>query len=164
MINSKSIAFLFLSFFLTYSVAKAQEFNMAIGGRLGAPMGVTIKKFINETDAIDISGGLSWVGPGNSLGGLLQWQRHNPLDVFEDEPFTWWYGVAASASFWSRYGQSGMYIGGHGAFGVSYTFEDEPFNLSLELNPGIVVGRGGSYYSSVLFSYFAGVSGRYILN
>lgn len=153
-----------ISIFCFPLLCTSQAFNMAAGGKLGTPIGVTFKKFISETDAIDLSAGFSSRGVGSSIGAMLQYQRHADLEFEEIENFQWYYGAAASAFYWRFFGTNGMYFGGHFAAGLSYTFEDYPVNLSVETNPGLYVGVGDNvYYNSIFLSYNFSLCARYIL-
>ena len=145
-------------------LCKSQDFNMAAGGKLGTPIGVTFKKFISETDAIDISAGFGTRGVGTSIGGMLQYQRHDDVDFEDIDNLQWYYGAAASAFFWNYFSSRGTYVGGHLAAGLSYTFEEYPLNVSLETNPGIYLSLSNSVYFNTLFlSYNVSLCARYVI-
>ncbi len=155
-----------LGFIVISSVlsTNAQDFDMAVGGRLGVPFGVSFKKFINETDAIDITMGFSGAGVGTSLSILGQYQRHADIDFEDVENLQWFYGLAVSGNRWGYVGHHGVYVGGHAAFGLSYTLEDYPINLSIETNPGLFLGLSDRYNKGLFLSYYSGICGRFILN
>ena len=152
---------LFLFLFLINTDAKSQDFESAIGLRLGFPTSVTYKKFINETNAIE-----GYIGyRGSSLYNFTAisgaYQIHKD---FEDvDRLQWYYGGGASVFFFSGFGGgSSTAFGPSGYIGLSYTLENTPINFSIDWVPTLFIGAG-----SVVGSSFAGSSGaiavRYVL-
>jgi len=131
---------------LTFLVndASAQSFGSAAGVRLGVPLSITYKTFLNETNAIEVMGGTR--SSGNGAFGYrwyqigAAYQVHKPLDIADIEDLAWYFGGGASAYFWS-FNEGFLNPGSNSSFGLqgylglSYTFENAPINLSIDWVP-----------------------------
>ncbi|MFN7119665.1 MAG: hypothetical protein ACK4TA_22915 [Saprospiraceae bacterium] len=136
-----------------HTVANAQNYTSAIGLRLGYPLSVSYKHFLNENGAIEAFGGFrSYAGYGwFNVGGL--YQHHKPIaDV---EGLSWYFGGGASVYFWNY---DNDFIGADastsfgilGNLGLDYKFADAPINVTLDWVPAFFVngygsGFGGGY-------------------
>lgn len=133
---------------------KAQDYGSAIGLRLGYPLSLTYKTFINDNSAIEIFGGLrgyssySWINVGAA------YQVHKPIEGVEG--LNWYFGGGASVFFWTYknnfFGDnsSSTTFGILGNLGLDYKFADSPINLSADWMPiffinGYGSGFGGGY-------------------
>jgi hypothetical protein len=123
----------------------AQEYKTSLGLRAGLPYGLTIKHFIDKTNAIE---------------GILavRWQGFIATALIENEHWTgqypslnWFWGLGAHVGFWDAGNNPnlkatyyGSVIGVDGILGLEYTFDDIPLNLSLDLLPTInLIGSTG---------------------
>ena len=130
------------TFLLLLSVAlislslNGQDYKTSLGLRAGYPYGVTIKHFLNKT---------------NALEGILasKWGGFVITALYENEHWTgqypglnWFWGVGAHVGFWDE-GRNptvnetyvGAVIGADAILGLEYTFDEIPLNLSLDLLP-----------------------------
>lgn len=148
---------------------QAQEFSSAIGARLGYPLSLSYKTFINEKGAVELIAGTRGFGSGAfryrwfTVAGA--YQVHQPLDLGDLDGLTWYYGAGASIFFWN-YDEafanpgSNTSIGLQGYLGLSYTLPDTPVNITVDWVPtfflnGFTDGfRGG--YGSVGIRYVIG--------
>ncbi len=160
---------LLMAFAFLVNDASAQSFGSAIGVRLGAPLSITYKTFLNESNAIEVMGGTRGFGSGVTQYRWYQlgaaYQVHKPLNVGAVEGLNWYFGGGASVYFWnfndSFVGEgSSSSFGLQGYLGLSYTFENTPINLSVDWVPTYFLnGFGGSG-----FGYDSGSLGiRYVL-
>lgn len=162
----KKIALLFSLFFIL-AVAndlKAQNYQSAIGLRLGAPLAVSYKFFISEPAAIELylgfrsySIGYTFLNPG------AMYQYHFPISGVDG--LSWYVGGGASLflyNFNDNYCNEcdGLAFGINGALGLDYKFANAPVNLSADWLPTIVIAGD--------FAGFGGgngaLSARYTLN
>ena len=136
------------------SQLKAQNYNKAIGLRLGYPNAIDYKFFMSESNAVELYLGLRY--DGINFGGM--YEIHKPLS--DAEGLSWYWGAGASLSFYSYYvDENETSFGINGVIGLDYTFQDAPINLSIDYMPTFLIG---GYYDG--FGSYGGLSARYILN
>jgi len=152
------LATLFVALTFTTN-ATAQSYKSAVGARLGYPLSASFKTFLSETGAVELSAGTR--GFGSGFGSYRWWivsggyQIHQPLDVGDLEGLEYYYGLGASVFFWNfGEGFGGDYstttFGVQGYAGLSYSFEDKPFNITVDWVPtyffnGFGSGLGAGY-------------------
>ncbi len=147
---------------LSLSNSLAQNYKTAVGARIGYPLTLSGKYFIDESIALEANLGLrafsgySWVAL--SAAGL----KHKPLDVLDG--LNWYYGAGLSVYFW-RFDQintlsSSSSLGLQGYVGLDYTFKKTPINITLDWTPTFFI-KG---YTSGLGTRFGGLGIRYTLN
>ena len=150
---------LFVAMMMTLSlVGKAQDFDHAVGLRLGYPLSVSYKKFLNEQNAIEAYVGyrsfafVDWL----SLSGA--YQVHNDLNLEGVDGLQWYYGGGASLISVSG-GGSSIILGLQGYLGLSYTFDSTPINLSIDWVPGFYFGDAGGGFGGD----YGALAVRYVL-
>lgn len=146
---------LFFSSIFLVAESTAQNFNSAIGARLGRPLSVSYKQFLNESAAFEIIGGArrfdngiskySWVVAGAA------YQVHKPIGAVEG--LDWYFGGGASVYFWTFDEGfidpgSNTSIGLQGYLGLSYTFANAPINLSVDWVPTYFLNGFGTGFAS----------------
>lgn len=150
--------------FALQNISICQDFNSAIGLRLGNPVSATYKTFISESSALE-----GYVGFRNFLGANFinlsaAYQIHKDLEVEEVDNLQWYYGAGGNVYLWTfDFGDATTSFGVSGYIGLSYTFEETPINVSVDWIPtffingqeGFARGFGGGYGSLAV---------RYILN
>lgn len=158
----KNLLFLAILFLGCNFAAQAQEYNSAIGLRLGYPTSISYKTFLSEKGAIEAFAGFrgfsgySWV----NLGAM--YQVHNPIS--ELDGLSWYYGGGASVFFWN-YKNSFIDAGANTSFGIlgvlglDYKFKDAPINASLDWVPTFFVNGFGSGFGGG----YGALSVRYVL-
>ena len=144
------------------TTVKAQDYNSAIGLRLGSPIAVSYKMFLGGgSNAIEafvsyrnysntILGnryGWRWIGVGAT------YQVHNDFPGVDG--LMWFYGGGASVVFYSyddyyADDNDNISIGIHGTLGLDYKFADLPINVSLDWKPTFYIngfnnGFGAGY-------------------
>ncbi len=122
-----------------------QDYRTSLGLRAGLPYGVTIKHFLNKTNALEGILAASW-------GGFVI------VGLYENEHWTgqypglnWFWGVGAHVGFWDvgrnpnvNETYTGSIIGLDGILGLEYTFDEIPLNLSLDILPTFnLIGYSG---------------------
>lgn len=158
----KTIALIFFFGCLFISTeSNAQNFNQAVGLRLGYPMSISYKQFLNESNAFEVYAGTRGSGVGwrwFSVSGA--YQIHKPIESVEG--LDYYYGGGASVFFWSfdfDTDASNTAIGLQGYLGLSYTFKDSPINISLDWIPTFLL----SGYSNGFGADYGSLAVRYIL-
>ncbi len=158
-----SLFILVVGFSILFSTnSLAQNYKTAVGARIGYPLTLSGKYFIDESIAVEANLGLrafsgySWVAL--SAAGL----KHKPLDVLDG--LNWYYGAGLSVYFW-RFDQintlsSSSSLGLQGYVGLDYTFKKTPINITLDWTPTFFI-KG---YTSGLGTRFGGLGIRYTLN
>ncbi len=146
-----------------FCTAYSQNYNSAIGLRLGYPVSVSYKHFISDQGAIEAFAGFrtwstySWF----NVGGM--YQHHNPISGVDG--LQWYFGGGASAFFWnykSNFGDPGANtsIGIMGVLGLDYKFAEAPVNLSVDWIPTFFLNGYGSGFGGG----YGAFSVRYTLN
>ena len=141
----KKLVMAFASFVMIALTAHAQPYETGIGLRGGFSNGLTVKHFLNETDALE--GILSTRWQGFNITGL--YEVHNT--PFAIEELSWYYGGGAHIGFWNgdhaSWGDvntSYTVIGIDGVLGLEYSFGDIPLCISLDWKPAMnLIGYTG---------------------
>ena len=131
----KIILTMTLALFLN-TFASAQDYNTAIGLRLGTSIGVTARHFLGEKSAVE--GLLTTRWQGLEITGLYEFSNN----AFEVDRLNWYFGFGAHLGFyngnntpWGESGTSYAILGIDGIIGMEYSFIDVPINLSLDWKP-----------------------------
>jgi hypothetical protein len=144
--------------------ANGQNYNSAIGARLGSPLALSYKKFISESGAIELYGayrgysGYSWF----SINGA--YQVHNDFPNLDN--LQWYIGGGAGVYFFNfgnafvndNYATTRIALQGY--LGLEYTFDDVPLSISADWIPTIFLNKG---YGNSFGSGYAGLGVRYVL-
>ena len=145
--------------------AQSQNYNSAIGLRLGYPVSISYKQFISEPGAIEAFlgfrnySGYGWFNIGAT------YQHHFPISGVEG--LAWYAGGGASVFFWNdrdnffrnNSDYSATTFGILGVLGLDYKLENAPLNLSVDWMPFISLN---GYYSGFQGGY-GGLSARYVI-
>lgn len=130
---------------LMISSISAQSYQSAIGARLGYPLSVSFKTFINESDAIEVYTGFRGFSTSRWVSVSGAYQKHDGLeDVLEG--LSWYYGGGASVYFWTydfNNDFANLSLGIQGYIGLDYKFSNTPLNLSIDWIPSLFLGRTG---------------------
>lgn len=153
--------------------AETQAANAAtgtgIGFVLGSPTGFSLKLPQGRANAwqftlgYDLDGGHHWGGPHHEhdhgshfyLGGDYLWYNYNVFRVNRGR-LPLYYGPGAWVSLHNHDGDSHSRAGIRGVIGIAYQFANAPFDIFLEIGPGISIvpdthgfgfgGLGGRFY------------------
>ena len=116
--------------------SSAQDYNTAIGLRGGWHYGLTVKHFVNSTDALEILLVSAW--RGFEVTGL--YERH--ATAFGVSRLNWYYGAGAHIGSFRGgpwFDEDGddthTVIGIDGIIGLEYNIGDIPFNISVDWKP-----------------------------
>lgn len=146
------------------SSVQSQDFDSAVGLRLGYPLSVTYKKFVSETNAIEAYAGYrNWIGASFlSLAG--GYQIHKDLEIDDLDGLQWYYGGGASVYFWTFdfSGGSRTSFGLQGYIGVSYTLEETPINVSIDWIPTLFI-NGADGFGNGFGGGYGSIGVRYVL-
>lgn len=126
--------------FLALALSAQYDYKTAIGIRAGFDQGISLKHFMNSTDAIE--GIVSFRFRGFIATAL--WERH--ANAFAIDRLNWYYGGGAHIGFWRYYDGHPWYdkddgsktvIGIDGILGIEYNIKEIPINVSLDYKPAI---------------------------
>ena len=137
----KLIVILFFIFTANF-IIMAQDYRTGIGLRVGLDWGFSVKHFLNENQAIEGIVGSRW--KGFIITSLYEFE--NP--AFNIPGLAWYYGVGAHLGFWKENNydiywwesdHTGGYtvLGADAIMGIGYTFNNVPFNISIDWKPAI---------------------------
>lgn len=150
--------------------ASAQNYNSAIGARLGIPLSLSYKTFINENIAIEGVFGFRsrrFLGVGYTQFNVIGLAEiHN--DVSSIDNLQWYFGGGAGAyftSFSNGFNFNGeddgaFTLGISGVVGAEYTISEAPVTLSVDWLPTFFINGFGSGFSAG----YGAIGVRYILN
>lgn len=139
----------------------AQNYQSAIGARLGSPLAVSYKMFLSEPAAIEFFGGLGYYAGDAYLNANAAYEHHIPFS--NTDGLSWYFGGGGGVSLWSGAlrpaSAPGASINLLGVLGLDYTFRDIPLNLSIDWMPTFILGdyRGGFRYG------YGALAARYVL-
>ncbi len=130
--------------------------RLGVGLRLGSPSGLTAKYWINDKEAMDIAVGAYGYYANNLYSGLnihadYLWHRFGVFGDVGSDAYTHlplYVGLGAVYS-------SPDVVGARAVLGITWLFEDHPFDLFFDLAPTLVVTPGMG------FGIGAGMGGRY---
>ena len=137
--------FFLITLFLAISVCiEAQNYNSAIGVRLGPntaniTAGFTLKHFINENTALE-----AIIGVNNGLGICGLYEKHFDIEAVKN--LQWLAGFGGYVAFTG----SNTAIGGVGIIGLDYKFEEIPLNVTLDWKPELnIISKVGFEASGI---------------
>lgn len=138
------------------TISIAQDYNTGIGIRGGPFTGLTLKHFVSERSAFEFLLATRW--RGLEITGL--YEIHNR--AFDAERLRWYYGFGAHAGFyngdythnkWGEKGNEYSVLGLDGILGLEYSFEEIPFNVSIDWKPSFnFYGYSGFWADGVALS------------
>ena len=161
------ITLMFLSALGACMSLQAQNYDNAVGLRVGWGFGADFKHFLSEESALEAIVNFRRVGVLGFGYTYIQvtglYEIHKPLE--DVAPGLQWYfggggfvgfgktnvGVLGSA------GEANTSIGVLGVIGLDYAFEDIPLNVSLDWMPGISLTGGSGFFGRT-----GGLAVRYI--
>ncbi len=133
----------------------SRNYNTAIGLRGGGTSGLTIKQFVNGSQAIEGILGI-W---NNGFGATLLWEKY--VNAFNVDGLNWYYGAGGHAAFWSSdfrlnngnnrydYADNDMGLGVDGIVGIEYAIPNIPFAISLDVKPFVEVTTNGNTWVAI---------------
>lgn len=132
---------------------QAQDYDSAVGLRLGFPNSITYKKFVSESSAIELYGGVR-SNFGSSLININgAYQIHTPIESVEN--LQWYYGAGAGIAIGN--GFTSLSLSGY--IGLDYRFEDLPISLSIDYVPTYFLGSNALNFQGA----YGNLAVRYIL-
>ena len=158
----KNLLFVFIFLLGTFGVSQAQDYNSAVGLRIGYPLSISYKTFLNETAAAE-----AYVGYRSFFGYKefrvnAAYLIHNEIENVER--LKWYYGGGAGVAFYSYNsfyledtGGIGLTLSGY--LGLEYTLDGTPISFSLDWVPTFVIGGVSGFGASN-----GALAIRYVLN
>jgi len=129
----KKIIFALAAFFVISLASNAQDYSTGIGVRAGLSNGLTVKHFINSSDAIEGLVSSRW--SGFNITGLYEFHSR----AFNTPRLNWYYGAGGHIGSWKGSRDSDRdnytFLGIDGIIGIEYNIEAIPFNISLDWKP-----------------------------
>lgn len=141
--------------------------DVGIGFVLGSPTGFSLKLPQGRAHALqftlgyDLDGGPHWAGPGDDhgshfyFGGDYLWYNYSLFRV-EKGRLPLYYGPGVWVSLHNHDDHNHNRAGIRGVIGIAYQFANAPFDIFLEVGPGISIipdthghgfgGLGGRFY------------------
>ncbi|KOH43812.1 hypothetical protein [Sunxiuqinia dokdonensis] len=125
--------------FVGLTTANAQrDYRTGIGFRAGPMAGLTVRHFISQQEAVELSMSSRW--SGSVFHGL--YERHH--NVMKDSRLNWFYGGGIHVGHWNLesnlhpwFSEDGSYtaFGIDGIAGLEYCLVDAPISFSLDWKP-----------------------------
>jgi len=135
-----------LSLLATNGMQAQNEYDNALGLRLGRYNGVTFKHFMNGKGAAEV---ILTTHPSYGWSARLLYEHHLPF--FDVNQMNWYFGGGLYAGFYGNHSTLGLV----GDLGLEYTFKAAPFCISLDWQPWFpivnrynynrFVGDGGAF-------------------
>jgi len=142
-------------------MGQAQDYQSAVGVRLGYPLSATYKMFLNETAAVE-----GYVGFRSRFGFTeirvnAAYQIHNAIESVDG--LKWYYGAGPGLALFSYKSgfvndSGGIGIALSGYIGLEYTLADTPVSFSADWVPTYILGGVSGFGASS-----GAIAVRYIL-
>lgn len=141
----KKFLFLLVATIFTTSMVSAQNYNWAIGARLGGQTsGLSVKYNLDAANTIEGVIGIPYDGGFNLLG---LYERNIPVIT---EGFNFYYGAGVHLGSWNRHHNSDFVFGIDGIVGLEYKIKSIPLALSVDYKPALnIIGHTGFYWGDV---------------
>lgn len=162
----KRVISVLILIFVLQNISFSQDFNSAVGLRLGYPVSATYKTFISESSALEGFAGFRSFFGASFINLSAAYQIHKDLDFEEIENLQWYYGFGGNVYFWTfDFGSSAnsTTFGASGYLGLSYTFENTPINVSADWVPTFFI-NGQEGYARNFNGGYGSLAVRYIFN
>lgn len=131
----RKLIFLFISIFFINQIITAQESGFGIGIMIGEPTGLSMKQWLNSSNAIDAGVGWSFTENG-SIHLHADYLYHNyDLIKISDAKIPFYFGIGGRLKFKGEDKSKGNSIGIRVPVGLSYQFSTAPFDVFLEVVP-----------------------------
>lgn len=130
----KNLILVFTIFIGGVVSSQAQNYDSAIGLRLGIPNSITYKTFVSESNAIELYGGIRSYFGNTFFNVNGAYQIHTPIETVDN--LQWYYGLGAGAALGS--GTTSLAINAY--IGLDYRFADLPISLSIDYVPTYFLG------------------------
>ncbi len=128
-------------FLFSLSISYSQEKGFGVGVMLGEPTGISLKSWMNETNAIDA--GLAWSyykSPSMHFHADYLWHSFDLIKTEEQIPV--YYGVGGRIKFGKK---DDSKLGVRGVFGVGYFLKSAPLDFFVEIAPVFDIIPGTSF-------------------
>ena len=128
----------------------AQNYDHAIGLRLGYPNSVSYKKFISESSAVELYGGFRSFSGYSYVRAAAAYQIHAPIESVVG--LNYYYGAGAGVNIFTF--DAGFNDGGNigvnvsGYLGLEYTFADIPLVISADWVPTFQINGFGNGFGA----------------
>lgn len=131
----KKLLFIFILAVGMAAAASGQDYKTALGLRAGLPYGLTVKHFLNNTNALE------GIVAGTRYGGFVITGLYESVHWTGEYPgLNWFFGGGAHIGSWDddpdfADSETGGVFGLDAILGLEYTFDEIPLNLSLDILP-----------------------------
>ncbi|MEM6317965.1 MAG: hypothetical protein AAF960_09860 [Bacteroidota bacterium] len=145
------------------TVCQAQSYKSAVGARLGYPLSVSYKTFVNDNSAVEIFAGTRGFSGYRWISVSGAYQIHKPLAAANVDGLNFYYGAGASLYLWSfdfDVDDATTTFGLQGYLGLDYSLKDTPINFTVDWIPTFFVGGFGSGFGAG----YGSLGVRYILS
>jgi len=158
----KKLLFASLFIFGLLSYGQAQDYQSAVGVRLGYPLSVSYKTFLNETAAVEGYAGFRSFFGYTEIRVNAAYLVHNEIESVER--LKWYYGGGPGLAIYSY---NNSFVGDSGGLGVAlsgyigaeYTLDGTPLTFSVDWVPTYILGGVSGFGASN-----GAIGIRYILN
>ena len=114
--------------------AYAQNYNNALGVRIGNYNGLNFKTFTGSNKAFDLNLSFRDRGNAQSVFFTALYQVHNPIAGAPG--LQWYYGGGGTIGSYKVDGFEGdLFLSADGVLGLDYKIEGAPINLALDWRP-----------------------------
>jgi hypothetical protein len=132
----RKIIFVLISIFFICKISSAQESGVGVGIMLGEPSGLSFKKWLNNSNAIDAGIGWSFTEDGSiHLHGDYLYHNYDLIKI-SDSKMPLYFGIGGRLKFkGDEKSSKGNSLGIRVPVGVAYQFSNAPFDAFLEIVP-----------------------------
>jgi hypothetical protein len=118
--------------------SKAQDYNNAIGVRIGSNTGINFKTFIAANRALDFNLSVRDKNDFKRIFFTALYEVHNPVGGAAG--LKWYYGAGGSLGSWRYKKEDGdLFLSADGVLGLDYKIPGAPLNLALDWRPRLEI-------------------------
>lgn len=149
----KNIYLVLIVFLGGVVTSQAQNYDSAVGLRLGNPNSITYKKFVSESNAIELYGGIRSYSGSTLLNINGAYQIYTAIESVDN--LQWYYGAGAGVALGNGFTSVSL----SGYIGLDYKFEDIPLAISIDYVPTYFLGSSALNFQGG----YGNLAVRYIL-
>ncbi len=129
-----TIGFSVAMLFLAGNRADAQNYNSAIGVRVGSYTGVNFKTFLSANNAVDLNLSVRDKNDYKRIFFTGLYEVHNSIGGAPG--LKWYYGAGGTLGSWRYKKDNGqLFLSVDGVLGLDYKLTGAPLNLALDWRP-----------------------------
>ena len=133
-------------FTVNLNTANAQDYNNAIGVRVGSANGISFKTGLNKNAMLELIANFRSSKYYDYVKVTALYEVYNPIGGAPG--LNWYYGAGGSiGSYKVKHNDGKVYLAANGVLGLDYKIKNAPINFSLDWIPTLELTPDTDFYS-----------------